>query len=150
MVEKQCELCGVHFNGGEPCHLPSCSEFKESIARLQVEAEKAQAEFTPGPWHTGHDDRWPLIFGPEGTRRDFVGLIPIARVNGESQEDHANAALLTAAPDLLAALKLALPLLNAFAATESEGDADDEDNLGGEIDAATGAIIAAIAKATGK
>ena len=57
---------------------------------------------TPGPWHiTRRDDLTPeqpnIIFGPEGTRRDGSSLAPIATVNGDTEEDRANAELIVRA-----------------------------------------------------
>jgi len=56
--------------------------------------------FTPGPWRVDSDG---ILLGG-----DFPRDIPIGRVNLDKHDGEANARLIAAAPELLAALKLAI------------------------------------------
>jgi hypothetical protein len=56
-------------------------------------------EHTPGPWHY---DGQAYIFGPK------TEMIAMIRGTGEGLPEDANARLLAAAPDLLAACKMAV------------------------------------------
>lgn len=67
------------------------------------------ASHTSGPWHVGGHayDIW--VAGPEKPAKVVCTVVPRGRpLTGE---DRANAALIAAAPDLLAALKLCEPAL---------------------------------------
>ena len=66
--------------------------------------------FTPGPWQTDRNHRGVLmgVYGP-GRRHD---LDFVCTINHEHQGDHeANARLIAAAPDLLAACGAAMKVL---------------------------------------
>lgn len=64
---------------------------------------------TPGPWHQGAGNGEGSIFGPEGSGRYINGALwPICTMTGgpdTAAQDTANAALIAAAPALLAALQ---------------------------------------------
>lgn len=65
---------------------------------------------TPGPWHTGSGNGYGNIYADEGRMRMETGgttLYPIGTVytGWDEAEDQANARLIAAAPELLAALK---------------------------------------------
>jgi len=97
---------------------------------------------TPAPWHVGIGNGEGSIFSDSGrTRLEDGGttLYPICSYNRgwNADEDAANARLIASAPDLLAALRECLTLLN-------DPDAEGSDALRVERQ-----IIAAIAKATG-
>lgn len=97
-------------------------------------------QHTPAPWHVGTGNGIGSIFPEFGrTRLENGGttLYPIAQVNqGWSvAEDEANARLIAAAPDLLAALR------NVIASYR----ANDPDSMANAVNDAE----AAIAKATG-
>ena len=97
-------------------------------------------QHTPGPWHVGIGNGDGSIFPEVGrTRLEDGGttLYPIAQVNRgwNAVEDDANARLIAAAPDLLAALR------NVIASYR----ANDPDSMANAINDAE----AAIAKATG-
>ena len=72
---------------------------------------------TPGPWGLmEHRDGYYALTPPDG-RCSYFGKLPC-----QDAEDHANAALISAAPDLLAALKECLIALSVDAQVEqSEG-----------------------------
>ena len=58
-----------------------------------------EAKHTPGPWEAGHYNGTPTIFDSRGN-----GTIPLATVHDVTTGDpEANARLIAAAPDLLAA-----------------------------------------------
>jgi hypothetical protein len=85
---------------------------------------------TNSPWHLGKRAGNPAIYGKDGTE--------IAEIlQGLTPEWRENARLIAAAPELLAALKKALPIVYAYRKV-SLGD--------GDLTAAN--IRAAIAKAT--
>ena len=97
---------------------------------------------TPAPWHVGIGNGEGSIFSDSGrTRLEDGGttLYPICSYNRgwNADEDAANARLIASAPDLLAALRECLTLLN-------DPDAEGSDALRVERQ-----IIAAIHKATG-
>lgn len=79
-------------------------------ANLQTSA-KGAPHHTPGPWHIGAGNGAGAIFSDEGrmllTEAGGTTLFPIATVcyGYRDDEDEANAHLIAAAPDLLAALK---------------------------------------------
>jgi len=78
---------------------------------------------TPGPWHVGPFDRDNQIFSDNGRMRLESGgttLYPIATVNDgwDNTEDEANALLIAAAPELLAALKDCVAEFNGIMPTE--------------------------------
>jgi len=71
---------------------------------------------TPGPWGLmEHRDGYYALTPPDG-RCSYFGKLPC-----QDAEDHANAALISAAPDLLAALK---ELLWSASRTSLETDGD--------------------------
>lgn len=96
-----------------------------------VTTSEISAAFTPGPWKYETEDGWGTIFA-RGRR--------VARVSGDGAEAEAsaNALLIAASPDLLAAAKGWIDYLD----DENEGTAVSESSL-------LSAIRAAIAKATG-
>ncbi len=75
-------------------------------------------DFTPGPWFhrecsatTEHD--WSVLSGiPTDGVNKVIADVCVRRVDEE--EDQANARLISAAPDLLAACRVAQPLIAAF------------------------------------
>jgi hypothetical protein len=97
---------------------------------------------TPAPWHVGIGNGEGSIFSDSGrTRLEDGGttLYPICSYNRgwNADEDAANARLIASAPEMLAALRECLTLLN-------DPDAEGSDALRVERQ-----IIAAIYKATG-
>lgn len=108
-----------------------------------------EASHTPGPWHTGADagSGRGSIFADEGRMRLEKGgttLYPIAVLadGWDEEEDLANAALISAAPELLEALNHAVVLLKfAF---------DDPSLLESQLAHETGALMTdALKKANG-
>jgi len=91
-------------------------------------------EHTPGPWHLGDND---AVYGAHGK---FSAVVADCNTLVRTPEtDHANACLISAAPDLLAALRDVLDQLDGIGIPEWHGAE------GLCLDAAR----AAIAKATG-
>jgi hypothetical protein len=84
---------------------------------------------TPGPWKAGNDSGCrPIKAGKSGRHRQ-AQYMEIANTVGLSDdaEDRANARLIAAAPDLLAALKRALPWIREgleFQSIEPQARAD--------------------------
>ncbi len=89
----------------------------------------AKTKHTPGPWHVttwpgdadvpegcsiGIDDR----LGAEGGRDYYLATV----VHGDPDELQANARLVAASPQLLAAAKVAYKLLDSVAFVSQEGD----------------------------
>jgi len=69
---------------------------------------------TPGPWNVG-DDSPNDYEGPTIDTRDrAVAVITIDHENESTPEDRANARLIAAAPELLAALQAAVEYLEAY------------------------------------
>jgi hypothetical protein len=110
------------------------------------------ARHTPGPWHKqvlseGTDNEFVTVCSPEEFEL-------ICEINPKSNYDriHANADLIAAAPDLLAALNRA----EAFIVSEldvrqtSYGSDGDDGGYIGEARSALEIVRAAIAKARGK
>ena len=70
----------------------------------------SKAEHTPGPWEVGKYMGLPTIFDTRGN-----GTVALASVHDMAIEPaDANAALMAAAPDLLAACEAALPALERY------------------------------------
>jgi len=92
---------------------------------------------TPGPWHATLDE--PLITVETGERGDAEICVvePRATAGGFTDEEKANARLIAAAPDLLAACRAA-------------GDAIFDTRLGKDELALLTQLGAAIAKAEGR
>ncbi len=98
---------------------------------------------TPGPWIAGKDLGCKGIWGPP--HPEFPSeLQEIATTPGlaNEEEDLANARLIAAAPDLLAALKGLLPAFSY--------DADPEKGYAGEVLVAIDAIAKASPEAEGE
>ncbi len=105
---------------------------------------------TPGTWHEGAGNGTGSIFADDGRMRfesDGTTLYPICEVNHgwDEEEDAANARLIAAAPELLAALLLAVKLAdvarNHFPKSMQNADKFTLENC-------CAAITKAIAKAT--
>lgn len=104
---------------------------------------------TPGPWSVSDNPRddqtrrfiWNDEFGPEhpdNPQNDTAYCIATINPRGKLETLEANAHLIAAAPDLLAAAKLALQLIK---------DTWDEDHGNAVVGNAWGALHDAIAKA---
>lgn len=64
----------------------------------------SESKHTPGPWHFDHDwGRLPTIFGSD--RKTKIAIVEKTSRNEHTSEQAADASLIAAAPDLLAALK---------------------------------------------
>ena len=104
-------------------------------------------QHTPGPWHIGSGNGAGSIFAENGRMRLESGgttLYPVCNmVTGwNTEEDKANARLIAAAPQMLAALRAAL---------EAMGDSyDARDAAGPEGEQLRDQIAEAIASATGE
>jgi len=102
-----------------------------------------KTQHTPGPWQSFNGG------AVVGTVEDRDGSTYVAdirhRANGESA---ANARLIAAAPDMLAALVSALSVLDAEA--EARGAEDSADYYGGSAAAAAASVRVAIAKVRGE
>jgi hypothetical protein len=91
---------------------------------------------TPGPWTaTGHDGKQCVII--ECTWGSVAKVLPV----GAQDQETANAQLIAAAPDLLAALILAVPLMQRYAMRSPV--------LEPSVDRILPAMISAIAQAEG-
>lgn len=100
-----------------------------------------QTQHTPGPWHMGAGNGSGSIFADEGRTRLEEGgttLYPIATINHAlGDEDEANARLIAAAPDLLAALEVAHECLDSILEPTQDDDGNTIPNpLLEQIDAA--------------
>lgn len=66
-----------------------------------------ETKHTPGPWHVPKDIPGPRVFGPDKWMvADCCGII-----RRSTEEEKANANLIAAAPDMLAALKCCIAVL---------------------------------------
>jgi hypothetical protein len=96
--------------------------------------ETKTAQHTPGPWHLNEKlsrHNTALIYGPD----DYL-IADAGRIQKRSEnETKANAALIAAAPDLLAALKLANEVMN-----DHFGITDNDEGGNGAHDIIRGAI----------
>lgn len=72
----------------------------------------SEAKHTPGPWHVGDQGAGYPVRAEQpkwqGGGRAICACRPANRTNEAHQEAHANARLIAAAPELLAALEQAL------------------------------------------
>lgn len=104
--------------------------------------ETHMSKHTPGPWW--HDDDG-FVRADVGTSGDFVYSAPVADPHAtkdiDPDEREANAHLIAAAPDLLAACEAVLPIIESLDSAKEEGD--DDEPLAAQL-------RAAIAKAKGK
>jgi hypothetical protein len=102
---------------------------------------------TPGPWTVGDDSpndyEGPMI----DTRDRVVAVITIDHENESTPEERANAQLISAAPDLLAALQAAVEYLEAYRPKGKIRDIFTQ--LNAHENGALKPARAAIAKATG-
>lgn len=64
------------------------------------------SEHTPGPWWAGGDDDAHMVYSGDVDTVDAVA--DCGRDDGDAEAEAANARLISAAPDLLAACELAL------------------------------------------
>ena len=72
-------------------------ETSESTARATAAQDSAGSVHTPGPWREGIEGNW-RVYGPDG-KGEHSGLV------AHAFKSRANARLIAAAPELLAALK---------------------------------------------
>lgn len=81
----------------------------------------SETKWTPGPWKAPEGD-FPDVYGPD----DRLLAVVYAPGNYEhnSQEGHANARLIAAAPDLLDALQEAMRWIGRLTDWEGAGDPD--------------------------
>lgn len=93
-------------------------------------------EHTPGPWREGRD--WYIIENGYGFAVGSAASVHIGK-----EQCRANARLMAAAPDLLEACRLALPVVEEVAATHAGSP------MGAEAKVRANTIRAAIRKATG-
>ena len=104
-------------------------------------------QHTPGPWHLGSGNGEGSIYAENDRMRLETGgttLYPVCDIQTgwNTEEDQANARLIAAAPQMLAALRAAL---------EAMGDSYDATDAAGEEGAALWDQVAeAIATATGE
>jgi len=63
------------------------------------------SQHTPGPWWAGTDEDAHMVYGSEA---DGTAVADCMRDDGDDYVERANARLIAAAPDLLAACKVAL------------------------------------------
>lgn len=103
---------------------------------------KAITAHTPGPWRIG--DAGHTVFGPKTALTSPVSIVTLWQrtPNCGREERQANAHLIAASPELLAALVEALPWV--------EAQLDDPVNKPGSVQAVANRIRAAIAKAEGR
>ena len=80
----------------------------------------SEAKHTPGPWNVGKTTMDRLIYADSEHAFDLA----IVRNGGSDEETEANAALIAAAPDLLAACKTALDRFQALEDAEEATEAD--------------------------
>lgn len=76
-------------------------------------------KYTPGPWQVGKFNK-EMICDCDGEAR---GCSPIAYVEGTAAEKRANARLIAAAPELLAALQKAVRYGGLFPDLKAEAEA---------------------------
>jgi len=102
----------------------------------------SESKHTPGPWTSDEIDGQFRIYGGifPGAKRATVDVADVWGIEKAEDQQIANAALICAAPDLLAALKRL-----SFAAQISGGTAGRDEALVAAIDQAA----AAISRATG-
>lgn len=108
-----------------------------------METTTQQVKHTPGPWHVGLMNGEGSVFADEGRMRAEAGgttLYPICSVIDFDGEREANARLIAAAPELLAALQRLT--------IQAEMTDDYEQSIGGTLHGAIKQANAAIAKAT--
>lgn len=98
------------------------------------------AKHTPGPWHIGMKPG-PMIYGPKGEQVADMRHKPFTLVS-EIDESVANVRLISAAPDLLAALEIAEGRLMCIDAQKLDTVARNDDVID--------RIRTAIAKAKGE
>ncbi len=67
--------------------------------------DKVTAQHTPGPWRQDINDDGELFIDLRPQCKGFADIIVIGDLEETDGEDHANAALIAAAPDLLVACK---------------------------------------------
>ena len=111
------------------------------------------AKHTPGPWTAGNElnsERPGSVPVVALVRDSLGGRMHVAFVNGKAGEQEANAALIAAAPDLLAALRALLPLAErGRASVLSESSDEERPGHADGFDATLEAARAALARATG-
>ena len=82
-----------------------------------------KTKYTPGPWETGRPDMATLVEGVD-SKWIYAGDIYIAVASGCASENWdevmANARLIAAAPELLAACELVLEVLDQDSVRDSE------------------------------
>jgi len=78
------------------------AETMRSTEMSNSEPQQTSAQHTPGPWHVGSDGPDPDIYDAEGY---CVVYQVCSGAHDENDDGRTNAALIAAAPDLLAALE---------------------------------------------
>jgi len=122
---------------------------------MQTEAGMSAPKHTPGPWiahpwrHGSNDPRWRVIqLGSSGGSPGLAVIHP--RWNAPADTAEANARLIAAAPELLAALIAMVKTHVNYAIDEREYDEERPNQwLDDQCEEVGKAAVAAIAKATG-
>lgn len=117
----ECEACptfdGVPMAAGPM--LPKSETIAEASERFSKYARAADAGPTPGPWHVGTDSTGTLlIVSGDGDNFDGGPWVYDSDKPEERPLRQADARLIAAAPDLLAALDHARDLLRAYGMDE--------------------------------
>lgn len=110
-----------------------------------------EAKHTPGPWTVGQEmnsERPGSVPVVALVRDSLEGKMHVAFVNGKAGEQEANARLIAAAPDLLAALKAAQGFIDAVILWGQKQPRSVTEGMPGPYEVET-TVAATIARATG-